>query len=164
MKIFISGLPRSGKTTLIKKIYELYKNKISISGFYTEEILKNNKRIGFEIYSIDLNQKFIFASKEIKSNLEYAGYYLFLENLNKIIDSVNLNSKLILIDEIGKMEMFSEKFKKFIEKIMEIEINIIATLHRAYINEFSRFGIVYWLEKEKWNETFQKILKIIENI
>ncbi|MFN3551259.1 MAG: nucleoside-triphosphatase, partial [Endomicrobiia bacterium] len=35
--IFITGLPKSGKTTLIKKIVSLYKSETV--GFYTEEIL-----------------------------------------------------------------------------------------------------------------------------
>lgn len=160
MKIFVSGLPRSGKTTLIKKIVELLKDKKRISGFYTEEKTENQKRIGFEIFSIDLNKKFLFASKFIKTSYSYAGYYLFLENLEKVINHIDINSELIVIDEIGKMEMISEKFKSFIYQLFRKRINLVATLHREFIEEFSKYGKVFWLRKERWNETFKKVIKV----
>ena len=37
MRIFISGMPGVGKTTLCRKIYENLKNKIKIVGFLTLE-------------------------------------------------------------------------------------------------------------------------------
>lgn len=164
MKIFVSGLPRCGKTTLIKKIFESYKDRILISGFYTEEILNSmNERIGFRIFSIDLNKEFLFASKLEKSNIKYAGYNLFLENLEKVLNSIKLDSNLILIDEIGKMEMLSKRFEEFVFKILNSNINLIATLHRAYLYKFSKYGKVFWLEKANWQKIYDEILKIIQN-
>ena len=42
----MTGLPKSGKSTLLKKIIETIPNKI---GFVTNEILKENERVGFEV-------------------------------------------------------------------------------------------------------------------
>ncbi|MEM4757865.1 MAG: nucleoside-triphosphatase, partial [Nanopusillaceae archaeon] len=48
MKIFISGNPKSGKTTLVKKIIQEF-GKENFFGFYTEEIIENKERNGFKI-------------------------------------------------------------------------------------------------------------------
>ncbi|MEM5828412.1 MAG: nucleoside-triphosphatase [Candidatus Aenigmatarchaeota archaeon] len=163
MKIFISGLPKSGKTTLIKKIYEEFKEKIKISGFYTEEISKNNYRIGFKIFFIDEEKEYLFASRknEFNYNISYAGYYLNLDVLEEIIKKINLNAKLLIIDEIGKMEMLSKDFERFIKEVINSKINLLATLHRAYIKEFETFGKVYFLTRESWNKTYEEIKNLI---
>jgi len=165
MKIFVSGLPRSGKTTLVKKIYEEFKDKIKISGFYTEEISKNNFRLGFKIFSLDSKEEFIFAKKQKEENfnVNYAGYFLNLKVLEDVISKIDENPKLIIIDEIGKMEMLSEKFKNFIFKIMKSDKNVLATLHRSFINQFKNFGKVYWLSKENWENVYKEIKSFIEN-
>jgi len=165
MKIFISGLPRSGKTTLVKKIYEDFSTKIKISGFYTEEISIEGKRMGFKIYSIDLGKEFEFAKrrKEKDFEVEYAGYYLNLKILDEIIDKVDLTSKLIIIDEIGKMEMMSKKFENFINEILNKNLNILATVHRSLAEKYKKFGKFYWLERENWEKVYKEIKFVIEN-
>ena len=44
--ILLTGQPKSGKSTLLKKIIEDMQNKV---GFVTNEILEMEGRIGFEI-------------------------------------------------------------------------------------------------------------------
>ena len=161
MKIFISGMPRVGKTTLCKKIYESLKNKIKTVGFLTLEKRDKNKRIGFEIFLLHNGKCFTFASKEKIGNKIYAGYYLNLDVLENAIDEVEKeleNANLLIIDEIGKMEMESDRFKDFVEKILKSEIPLIATLHRAFIPKFKKFEIL-WLTRENFNETYEKIIE-----
>ncbi|MEM5830382.1 MAG: nucleoside-triphosphatase [Candidatus Aenigmatarchaeota archaeon] len=163
MRIFVSGLPKSGKTTLIKRIYEEFKEKTKISGFFTEEILRNDYRIGFKMFFIDEQKEYLFASKknEFNSSVSYAGYFLNLRVLEEIVEKIDLNAKLLIIDEIGKMEMLSNKFKNFIQKILKNEINLLATLHRAYIKEFENFGKIYFLSRENWNKVYEEIKNLI---
>jgi len=165
MKIFVSGLPRSGKTTLVKKIYEDFSSKIKISGFYTEEINIEGKRMGFKIYSMDLKREFEFAKKRREENfeVEYAGYFLNLKILEEIIEKIDLNSKLIIIDEIGKMEMMSKKFESFINEILSKDLNLLATIHRSLAGKYKNLGIFYWLERETWEKIYKEIKFVIEN-
>jgi nucleoside-triphosphatase THEP1 len=44
--ILITGMPRSGKSTLLKNIISRIEDKV---GFITHEIRKNGERTGFEI-------------------------------------------------------------------------------------------------------------------
>jgi len=46
MNILLIGLPKAGKTTLLKTILNKYSKK---TGFFTNEIRENNIRTGFEI-------------------------------------------------------------------------------------------------------------------
>jgi len=113
MKILLTGGPGIGKTTIIKKwISEIYKEA---GGFYTEEIREKGKRIGFKIKTI--NGKEGILSK-IGSGKHNVGKYtvnidIFEEIGVKALEDAlkNKEVKYIVIDEIGKMELFSEKFK-----------------------------------------------------
>ncbi|GLV31172.1 uncharacterized protein CBL_12247 [Carabus blaptoides fortunei] len=53
--ILLTGLPGSGKTTLVRKVCEVLKAKnILVMGFYTEELRNESKsRIGFDIVTLD---------------------------------------------------------------------------------------------------------------
>lgn len=49
--ILLTALPRTGKSTVIKKIIELLGTN-NCGGFYTEEIRENDERVGFMIKTI----------------------------------------------------------------------------------------------------------------
>jgi nucleoside-triphosphatase len=50
--ILVTGLPGSGKTTLIRKLAEKLR-KYDPAGFYTEEIRPHGTRKGFKLTSLD---------------------------------------------------------------------------------------------------------------
>ncbi|MEN3046822.1 MAG: NTPase [Candidatus Hydrothermales bacterium] len=131
MKILITGKPRAGKTTLIKRIYEELKGKVAINGFFTSEIKEKNERKGFFIENLEGKRK-IFAHIDFKTNFKVGRYGVDISSLEEIgvpeIIKAIENKTLLLIDEIGKMELFSEKFKSAVEKALDSQINIIATI------------------------------------
>ncbi|WP_246029173.1 nucleoside-triphosphatase [Paenibacillus humicus] len=52
-RIFLlTGRPRTGKTTVIKNLFDELGSELC-GGFYTEEITSSNDRIGFRCMSID---------------------------------------------------------------------------------------------------------------
>ena len=109
--IFLTGPPSVGKTTIIKKVIE--KINKPITGFYTEEIREADKRIGFLLITLD-GKKGYLAHQDIKSNYYIRRYGVSIENIENLsIPSITPKTKddIIIIDEIGKMECFSEKFK-----------------------------------------------------
>lgn len=167
MKIFITGLPRCGKTTLIKKVIEKEKNYLAI---VSEEIRENHKRIGFELKLIEdgniLIKKILALNKNINRGKKFGKYFIFIDNINEIVDKatkISKEKKIIFIDEIGKMEFYSEKFKNFINELLASDKKIIATLHRDFIKEFEKYGKIFWLTKENFEDIFSIILKNIKN-
>jgi nucleoside-triphosphatase len=162
VKIFITGNPGCGKTTLIKKIVLHFKEKgISLSGFITEEMRKGNTRIGFGIQDLKTLEKKVFASIENVTQYRFGKYYLDLSNFESIALKAFESRDFVLIDEIGKMEFYSVKFKDLLLENLGKDINIIAALHRDFVNDFKKYGKVFYLTRENFENTKEEILKII---
>jgi len=127
--ILICGPPGVGKTTLIKKILE--KLNLKAGGFYTEEIKENNRRVGFKIISLD-NQEGILAHIRVKGMKRVGRYGVNIDDLEDIgvksLDRALRNEDLVIIDEIGKMEIFSDKFKEKVLACLNSEKFVLATI------------------------------------
>ncbi len=159
MKVFISGRPSVGKTTLVKKLITSFSNK-KIVGIITEQILEQGRRVGFVVLGISSNKKSILAHKKKKSGIRFGSYWLHLRNLDFIVsyELKNLaNCELIVIDEIGKMEMQSHTFKFFLEKALSSGKPLVATVHRDYFNLYKKLGKAYWLTRENFEKVYEEI-------
>ena len=69
-----------------------------------------------------------------------------------------------MIDEIGKMEFFAERFRKFVDDVIKEKVNLIAVVHRNYANRFSKYGDVVVLKKDNYNEIRSLILRKIRKV
>ena len=131
--ILLTGLPRVGKTTLLKTIISKLD---SCGGFYTEEILENGKRIGFKIKTLDKKEG-VLALKGLNSKFKLGKYGINLRDLEEIglvsVKEALNNKKIIVIDEIGKMELFSEKFKSLVLEVLDSGKMLLGVIHRENI-------------------------------
>jgi nucleoside-triphosphatase len=128
-KVLITGLPGVGKTTLIIKLAEELKGLQPV-GFYTEEIREAGVRKGFELQSFD-GQKGLLSHVDVKSRHRVGKYGVDVSGFEKFLSSVPFGAqktKLIIIDEIGKMECMSVKFRKLMAEILDSEKLLIATV------------------------------------
>ncbi len=160
MKIFVTGQPGVGKTTLLKKIYNFCKDRgINVCGFISEEVRENRYRIGFDLVTLGDNQRLNFASIYKETPHRFGKYFLDITSLENIMDKIFcLKADLYIIDEIGKMEFFSGKFREKIHKIMgDDKLNIVASLHRDFVREFKKYGKVYYLTQDNRDVVFNEI-------
>lgn len=127
--ILISGPPGVGKTTLIRKLAESLK-ELHPQGFYTAEIREDGIRKGFELVSLDgkrslLSHVAIQAKEKVgKYRVDVLGFEAFLET----IFFFEKRSSLVIIDEIGKMECLSLKFRRWVEDLLGSERSVLATI------------------------------------
>lgn len=166
--ILITGYPRVGKTTLISRIVETTKREVV--GFVTSEIKLNNRRVGFNIESFS-GLKLPLASKENRQSLyRVAGYGVYLENVDTIVDQVKQDMEKfsydwIILDEIGKMELFSTKFKQFVEKCLERKCVLGTIMMRD--NDFTSKTknrsdtIVYQLTEKNRSQAEKDIIRLM---
>lgn len=126
---FITGKPGCGKTTLIMEI--LKELKIPARGFFTQEIRKGGERIGFEIVTLS-GKRGILAEKGFKSSFRVSKYGVILKDLEEIgvkeIEDGLKEGVLICVDEIGKMELFSLKFREVILKALDSKNKVLGTI------------------------------------
>lgn len=165
--ILICGPPGVGKTTLIKKI--LKKINLRAGGFYTEEIRGRSNRVGFKIISLD-NQEGILAHINIKDSQRVGRYGVNINDLENIgarsLERALKNDDLIIIDEIGKMEVFSEEFK---EKVLDclsskkIVLAAISMVGDKFISNIKRRDdiILFKVTKENRNKLIKTISSLI---
>ena len=125
----LTGSPGTGKTTIIKEA--LTKTRVKAGGFYTEEIRIGSVRQGFKIITLD-GRDAILAHVNTSSPYHVSKYGVDIASLNNIGVSAILKaitgSVLIIIDEIGKMELLSVQFQEAVLKAIDSDKKILATI------------------------------------
>ncbi|WP_457754172.1 NTPase [Thermococcus sp.] len=162
MKIFVTGVPGVGKTTLVLKIAEdLRKSGFRIGGMVTQEVREQGKRVGFKIRALDTNEEGTLAW--VGEGYPRVGKYVVnVEDLDKIgvsaIRRAIRNADVIIIDEIGAMEFKSKEFAKVIEEALRNEKPLLATLHRRWVHRFRNRGKLYVITVENREKIREEIL------
>ena len=162
--ILITGLPKSGKSTLLKKVISNYEKKV---GFVTNEIREGNERIGFVIETY-LGEKSVLADINFKTKFKVSRYFVNVKNLNSIIPKVAKfnNEDLLFLDKIGQMELFSKKFRKLTLKYLDSSNICIATLSKVYNEKFieqikNRKDVILVEISEENRDLKEKYIKIL---
>jgi nucleoside-triphosphatase len=127
----ITGLPGVGKTTLIRKVAsELY--HLHAVGFYTAEIREGSARKGFELVSLD-GGRGLLSHVDIRGPHRVGKYGVDVGGFDRFLDTIEWHGPdagLIVIDEIGKMECFSEKFRELVRRLLNSDTPVLATIAR----------------------------------
>ncbi|XP_014480132.1 PREDICTED: cancer-related nucleoside-triphosphatase homolog isoform X2 [Dinoponera quadriceps] len=126
-----------GKTTVCKKVASMLERKGGkLDGFYTEEVRdRSGARIGFDIVRVKdpegrLSLARLRSSTDAQKDSKYhvGNYSVFLNNFESVaLPVLNSDADILLIDEIGKMELFSGDFKR---KVMDI---FFGTSKKAFV-------------------------------
>ena len=131
MRILLTGPPGCGKTTAVMKIARLLDRKLRLAGFYTEEMREAGRRVGFRWHRLD-GRTGTLAHVKTRSPHRVSKYGVDLESFESeavsILDPEAPNVDLFVIDEIGKMECFSEKFVDAIRRLLKSDKSVLATV------------------------------------
>lgn len=110
--ILLTGQPGSGKTTLIKRV--LQHSDFDVGGFFSNEMRRGNQRVGFTLDTLD-GRRGILAHVDLGTEHRIGKYYVDVDSLNSVgvhaIRHALKSSEVVVIDEIGKMELLSEEFR-----------------------------------------------------
>lgn len=139
IKIGITGLPNAGKTQALVKVIEmLEEGENKVGGMVTEPIMKKNRRVGFYVKDWITKEKDILAHIDFDSKVVVGRYKVNIEALERVgvsaIECAAQDCDIVIIDEVGRMEVESEKFVDIVKKILEEDKPLILTLHKKSRN------------------------------
>jgi nucleoside-triphosphatase len=127
--LLLTGQPGTGKTALIKEA--LARTTVKGGGFYTEEIRTGGIRQGFRIVTLD-GQEAILAHVDISSPHQVSKYRVDTDALDRVgvaaLRQALKESDLIVIDEIGKMELLSPQFKEAVTQAINSDKKVLGTI------------------------------------
>ena len=125
----LTGRPGTGKTSLIKQAVSEFKGKAG--GFYTEEIRSQGTRLGFKLVTLD-GQEAILAHVDIHSRYRVSKYGVDTESLDRVgvsaLQQATKQCDLVVIDEIGKMELFSASFREAVSQVIGSGKRVLGTI------------------------------------
>lgn len=139
VKIGITGLPGSGKTqTLLRIIQLLEQEGVRVGGMVTEPIEEHHRRSGFQITNWLTKEHAVFAHESLKSRVRSGPYGVNLAALEGLgiqsLQDARENADVIVIDEVGKMEVESESFTHSVVDALDADKSIVMTLHKKSRN------------------------------
>jgi len=125
----LTGRPGTGKTSLIKQAIAGVRGEVG--GFYTEEIRSGGAREGFRLVSLD-GQEAILAHIDTPSPYRVSKYGVDIDSLDRVgVAALNQAAKecnLVIVDEIGKMELFSANFREAVWQIINSGKKVLGTI------------------------------------
>ena len=125
----LTGRPGMGKTSLIKQAVARMAGKAG--GFYTEEIRSQGVRQGFRLVTL-AGQTTILAHIDIHSQYRVSKYGVNIDSLDRVgvpaLHEAAEQGDLVVIDEIGKMELFSANFRETVLQIIDSGKRVLGTI------------------------------------
>jgi nucleoside-triphosphatase len=125
----ITGKPGVGKTTLVQKIIKRM-GSVNMAGFCTSEIRSTGPRLGFVLQGPDGGRRTL-AHVEIDSRHRVGKYGVDKDGFEEFLATLDLlspDAELIVIDEIGKMELFSNRFRNLVCDALNADKQLLATI------------------------------------
>ncbi|MEM3586439.1 MAG: NTPase [Candidatus Jordarchaeaceae archaeon] len=168
VNLLVTGLPGVGKSSLVKKIIEEVRSRNRIvGGLVTPEVREKGIRIGFLIVDILTGEQDFLAKVDVESRHRVGKYGVISENIKKIgvkglIQAIE-KADLIVIDEIGKMELFAPEFVTAVRETFNSPKPVLGTIGKniqhPFINEIKKRKDVNILNLTRNNrdDIYQKI-------
>jgi len=125
----LTGQPGTGKTSLIKQVVAGFPAKAG--GFYTEEIRRQGTRLGFKLVTLK-GQEAILAHIDFNKRFRVGKYGVDVSFMDRVgvpaLREAAEQCDLVIIDEIGKMELFSSAFREAVSEIIGSGKRVLGTI------------------------------------
>ncbi len=129
--LLLTGRPGVGKTTIIKAVVQALGEQAD--GFDTEEIRESGRRQGFRLVGLR-GERGILAHVKFKGRgrPRVGRYGVDVSTMDQIgvtaIERAVGQGRTVIIDELGKMELFSDAFKSAVLTALDGQSPVIATV------------------------------------
>jgi nucleoside-triphosphatase len=142
---FLTGMPKAGKTTVLwELVKELKDNGLKVGGFLSPDEKHHGTRTAFHVVDVQSRKKALLADVN-GDGPKVSKYHVNIKSFEEVaIPAMRKCSQcdVMVIDEIGMMEMKSGKFLKELDNILDSDVPLIASLGQDYVKKFSPLGEV----------------------
>ena len=129
MNILVTGRPGCGKTTLVERVAAALGERAG--GFTSTEIRGQGGRLGFAIRTLD-GREGVLAHVNHKSRHRIGRYRVNVRDIDAVavpaLDDAMREGKIVIIDEIARMELFSEVFCRAVSFALDSPCPVLATI------------------------------------
>ncbi|MDH5390833.1 MAG: NTPase [Candidatus Bathyarchaeota archaeon] len=132
--IFVTGPPSIGKTSVLLRSVNGLKNRgYEIGGMISRDVREGGVRVGFEIMDFSTGQRGWLAHINQPTGPKISKYRVNLTDLeaigvSSILDAIR-NADIVIVDEIGPMELFSSAFRDVVVQAVESDKPVLGTIH-----------------------------------
>jgi len=153
MKVFLTGRPGSGKSTvLMRAIDRLRAEGRRVGGITTPEVRVEGRRVAFRVVDLYSGREGVLASVDRPTGPRVGRYRVDLPDFERVVlpalDHALQECDVICIDELGTMEFFSEAFKEKVGEAMRSEKPLIAVVHQNYARLYEKAGTLIQVTPE----------------
>ncbi len=133
--LFLTGSPGVGKTTVLLRTMEALKNMgFKAGGIISREIREGRARVGFEIVDLEAGRRGWLAHVNQPEGPVLGKYRVNLRDLETVgadaIRNAVINAQIIIIDEVGPMELNSSAFKEAVVQALNSGKPVLGVIHQ----------------------------------
>ncbi len=125
----VTGAPRIGKTTIIRQVVSTM--RLRAAGFYTEDLRASGNREGFRLVTLDGDIALLAASGH-PGPVKISKYGVDLSELERVgvtaLQTAIDHQHVMVVDEIGKMQLFSRAFRQAIFEAIRSSHPLLGTI------------------------------------
>ncbi len=134
-RVFLTGDPGCGKTTVVKGICQiLISQGRKVGGMISGEIRDGGVRVGFEIEDVLSHESGILAHVRQNEGPRVGKYRVNLADIQRVgvtaIKRAIAEADLIVVDEVGPMELNSKPFIVAVEEALQSPKHFVGTIHK----------------------------------
>jgi len=135
LRLFLTGEPGCGKTTVVTKLAErLVAEGVEVGGIVSAEIRESGARVGFSLQDLKSQERGILAHVSQSQGPRIGKYTVNLNDVETVaVNAINYAAKqanVIIVDEIGPMELKSWPFIHAVETALASPKHFIGTIHK----------------------------------
>jgi nucleoside-triphosphatase len=150
--LLLTGRPGVGKTTVVRKAAR--KLEAEAGGFFTEEMRGGGgRRVGFRLVTLD-GEEAVMAHVDLRGGgrPRVSRYGVDVDAIDRVgvkaLREATASGGVVVVDEIGKMELFSDAFKGAVLDAVESEVRVLGTVmggSRAWVEALKeREEVTVW--------------------
>lgn len=128
--VLLTGVPGVGKTTVIRELAQRLAAH-QPAGFYTEEIRREKgARQGFRLVTLD-GRRQTLSHVDLPGPFRVSRYKVDVAGFERLLAALDLPhtpTRVIILDEIGKMECLSRRFTNDVTALLDSSKSVIATI------------------------------------